>query len=65
MFRLNQLINIKAIFQSTEFFIDGFSMTRCMFLSGTMAPLEALCLKQHVHLIPREVRAQRLAVSPL
>lgn len=61
MFRLNQLINIKAIFQSTEFLINGFSMTRCMFLSGTTAPLEALCLKQHVHLIPREVRAHTIS----
>lgn len=65
MFRLNQLINIKAIFQSTEYLIDGFSLTRCMFLSGSTAPLEALCLKQHVRLILREVQAQCLAVSPL
>lgn len=65
MFRLNQLINIKAIFQSTEYLIDGFSLTRCTFLSGSTAPLEALCLKQHVRLILREVQAQCLAVSPL
>lgn len=57
MFKINKLINIKPIFRSAEYFIDGFSLMT--FLSGSTAPLEAACLKQHVRLIQSEEQALR------